>query len=191
MFAKNTKIKFEDGTIKTIKMVVLDVSLPKNFLEEKTGLIYGRGDFYSQTIGILEAWKCCHSPDHEDTSDIIETASFIIAHGLEEKTGGYTVVTDDNVNELLVYVPNEKSPFIIAIDEMMPEILAGNYDYSSFIKSVKIVSGKPSVNDLREQLREAIDREDYELCAKLRNKISKKEQTKKNTLKPFGYKKSK
>lgn len=185
----DTKIEFGNGTIKKIKMVVVDVSLPKKFLEERTGLIYGNGDFYAQTIGMLEAWKCSHSPDHQEANDIIAAAAVIIAHGLEEKTGGYTVVTDDEKNELLVYVPSSKESFIIAIDEMMPEILQHNYDYSSFIKSVRIVSGKQSVNDMREQLREAIAKEDYELCTKLRNKISKKEQTKKNTIKPFGYRK--
>lgn len=189
MKAPKTKIKLE-GEIRELELYIVDIDKVKTVLEEKTGLIYADGNFYSQTIGQLEAWKCNHSPDDPETSDVVLAATFVIAHGLAEMTGGYTAVTKDDDELVLVYTPNEKSPFVITIEPMMDEVLAGNYNYSEFVKGIEIIGTKVALDvtldSLRMQLKDAIEAEDYELCAKLRDKITKKAGNKLSTKDQFG-----
>lgn len=186
--AKRKVNKFSlEGRVYEFETIHLDVEMAREILEDLTGLIYGDGDFYSQTIGILEAWKCCHRPEDIRSKDVVQSATFVIADGLADKTGGQTILTIGEEERLFVLVDNVKEPFVIDINQMMPDVLSGEkYDYSDAIKKITLGGNKVDVDSLKEQLKQAIAAEDYELCAKLRDKLKKKQRNKYTTIDPFG-----
>ncbi len=174
MTKTKTIIEFEDGTRRNIDLFSVNYKNVKKFLEQQSGLKYGVGDFYPQTIGLISAWTACHSPNDTMADEFLGASQLIIAHGLAEKIGGYTAFTDDDNHELLVYSPNKKGHFVIMIEEMFTDILNGKYDYSEHIKNVKPSGGKITLDSLRTQLQKAVMEERYELAAILRDKITKK-----------------
>lgn len=167
------RIKFADGS--TRKIILTEVNeKPQEFLEKKTGLIYGQGDFYSQTIGILYSWICKHGPDDKFSQEVVAAAEMVIMRGLSEMTGGYAALDDEN-EEFLVYVPSSKGDYVILISKLMDKIIKeGEFSYVDEVLSVTKVGKKISVDELREQLKAALEVENYELAAKLRDRLKKK-----------------
>ena len=167
------RIKFDDGT--TRKIILTQVNeKPQKFLEKKTGLIYGHGDFYAQTIGILYSWICLHGPDDKFSQEVVEAAEMVIMRGLSEKTGGYAAIDDEN-GEFLVYVPSSKGEYVILISKLMDKIIReGEFSYADEVLRVTKVGKKISADELREQLKAALEVENYELAAKLRDRLKGK-----------------
>lgn len=166
------KIKFEDGRIRKIGFVEINEK-PRQFLEQKTGLIYGRGDFYSQTVGVLYSWICKHGPDDMFSGDVLAAAEVVILRGLAEMTGGYVAVDKDN-EEMMVYVPEAGAHYVIMTSTLMDKIINGEWSYADEIFKVETMGKKLSVDELRAQLKAALESEDYELAAKLRDKLNKR-----------------
>jgi hypothetical protein len=167
------RIKFEDGTIRKINFIEINDEAQK-FLEEKTGLLYGRGDFYAQTIGVLYSWICKNGPDDEFSDEVLEAAELVILRGLSEMTGGYAAVDEENM-ELLVYSPDSQGHFVILTSNLIEKIIKdGEFSYANEIFSVNTMGKKVTVDELREELKVALKDENYELAAKLRDKLSKR-----------------
>jgi hypothetical protein len=167
-----TKIKFSNGDIVEIKDIELKIAKLKQYLQKRTGLIYGKGDPYTQTIGVIAAWTAIHSPEHKDSDDFMEAAVLVMLNGLAEKTGGFLVYAA-KLEEAFVYVPAPSQNFVVRIQAGFYEMLSKNHwDYSNYIELVTTIGNKVTVDELREQLKIAIEKENYELAAKLRDKIN-------------------
>ena len=175
---EQTKIKLEDGTVIPLQIVNLKTNKIKKFLEKHTGLRYGKGDYFAQTISMLETWKYAHGPDHELTEAVMSAAILVIGTGIAERTGGYTVFSENETKDFLVFVPHPEGAHAFMMNDILEKILDGDYDYTENIVPVKIVGNKISLDDMRQELKEAQNKENYELAAILRDKINRKEKTK-------------
>ena len=172
MKPQQRKIKFEDGTERSIELV--DVSdNHRKFLEEKTALIYGRGDFLSQTVGVIKSWMFMHGPDDEFSDQVVTAATLVIAQGVSEKTGGYVARANDN-GECFVYVPAANEHYVVLISKIIHKIIGGEgFNDEEEVVKVKTVGTKITTDELREKLKEAVLTEDYALAAILRDKLNK------------------
>jgi hypothetical protein len=170
-----TRIKFEDGKEISIELFDFDFRKLKLFLEKNAGLKYGKGDFYAQTIGIWEAWRVGHFPDHKLFHEFLFNAMLMISHSIAEKIGGYIAIYESgNDSEFLIYVPDSKRDYVILMEEITKNIFERQYDLSNCIVHVEIIGAKITLNKLQEQLMAAVNSEDYELATKLRDKINTK-----------------
>jgi len=141
----NVKIKFRNGKITGLRPLIPN-DKPKKFLEKITGLKYGnrKDDIYPQTVGLITAFMCNHSPDDEQTPVVFATAQMVIGKWLSEKTGGTVCITDED--GLLVYSPNPEGHFIVDCQIITDGIIKGNWDYSKAVKRVKTID-EPQMKD--------------------------------------------
>lgn len=172
MKKETTRLKFEGDRVMTIVRCYFDYQKIKTFLEKHTGLIYGKGNFYSQTVGVLEAWKSCHSPEHELSLRVTCYAKYFIAYSMAKEKNGYTAYSEGSEKELVVYVPSKEGDYFIDIDELFENLLAGEYDYDNSIWSVEKVANEITLVELEEELVDAVNSENYELAATLRDQIN-------------------
>jgi hypothetical protein len=152
----------------------VDINKPIAYLEERTGLIYGKGDFYRQTVGMIYAWITFHPPQHEDTETFMSGAICILLCGIAEEAGGLLVYNADS-GECFVYVAEESQHYIVRIEKGIHDmIIASNWDFSPYIEPVTTMGKKISTDHLNHQLKEALADEDFELAAQLRDKIKRR-----------------
>lgn len=167
------RIKFEDGSIRNIVLSGID-DWAQQFLEGETGLICGVGDLYVQTVGLIFAWKCNHGPDDELAEQFMTAAQLMIIQALSEKYAGYPAIDQEN-SEFFVYIPTTTGELVINASNVFEKmVFEGDSSFADKIYKVTSKGKKLSIDELREQLKSAIEEENYELAAKLRNKLSKR-----------------
>jgi hypothetical protein len=167
------RIKFKDGEIRKIGLLGVNDG-PRIFLEKETGLTCGPGDLYAQAVGLIFCWISNHGPDDESADSFRAAAMLLMAQALSEKYAGY-MAEDTEHCEFLVYVPTTDGHLVIMINKLLNKILQdGDWSFTEEMFEVTILGKKLSTDELRGQLKSAIDEENYELAAKLRDKLNKR-----------------
>jgi UvrB/uvrC motif len=170
------KIKFSNGEVQTILPLQCDISKIKKELEKKTGLIFGYGHLYYQTVGMLYAYMSFRTLEFTGSDEVIANVMYAMAYGLAENEGGIICYVE-NTSELLVYIPHVSGyHYIIRFQNKFVEMLeTHNWIYVKAIELVETIEGMFPIEDLNLQLKKALETEDFELAAKLRDEISKKD----------------
>jgi hypothetical protein len=169
-----TKIKFENGEIKTIIPLRLDIQSVKKYLQEQTGLIYGYGHLYYQSLGLFYAWINFHTPKDPSYGKVFYTTILAMTCGIAENEGGIIAVIEGS-KEILVYVPHPSGyHYVYRFHNKFFDLWEShNWAYLHTMEMVKTIEGEFVIDDLNTRLKNALAEENFELAAKLRDEISK------------------
>jgi len=171
-----SKIKLSSGEVITIIPFRMNIQKIKKQLEQSTGLKFGYGHLYYQAIGMLNAYVSFRTLNYRGSEKVIANIMHIMAYGLGEMEGGI-VCLDRYSKELLVYVPHpSRYHYIIRFQNWFQDMIkTSNWNYMKTTEIVETVEGTFAINDLNRRLKNALKEEDYEMAAKLRDEISKKD----------------
>ena len=138
------RIQSVDGKIRRIVFIEINTKA-QHFLEDKTGIIYGQGDFGSQTIEVLSSWFSKHRPEEDLSKKILLAAEMVIAQGIANMCGGWAAKDFDTM-ETLVYVPGEQDEYVVLISPIMENIrLTGTLQIHNGLLRVKKIGN--GIND--------------------------------------------
>ena len=186
------QIKFEDGRIIKIKKVNFKIRKLQNLLEKKTGLIYGHGNLYAQTSGIIEAWKKLSSPQYKLSQTIAKAGSKILADFLAKKLSGFVAVDESGAQVFLVVpIENKDGHVALKVDDIAYHLAYPFFNYlnqfknvelSSIKVGVELASNNDSLEELNKQLEKARAEENVEWATSKSIKISSRRITTVNVL---------
>jgi len=157
-------LKFQDGKIRII-IIGGEYAAEKTFLEQASGIKFNSSPIALQLCDMIIMCdkKYCH--DEVFLSKICNACALLFAQNFAEANKGYMAYFEYS-NEPLVYIPSPHGHFIYQVDTNI---------YSQVGEEVTLISENPTIVDtLTVQINQAIDSEDYERAAKLRDEITKR-----------------
>ena len=138
---KQVIIKLQNGEIINAKPLTTN-NKPRHYLEKITGLKYsGNGDIYPQTVGVLNAYMCNHSPENDEAAYVFAAAQMVIVKDLAAKSGGHVFSVEDD--KFIVYVPCASGHYIIDGARIIDGIIEGIWSYEHAFQSVETIGESP------------------------------------------------
>jgi hypothetical protein len=173
------RIVFENGETKTIVPIRANMRVLKKTFKEHTGISYNFNEeyFFTQIENALLNWLDTHGLYHPAATELIHTAAVIIATEQQRQNGGFIAFVEEDFECLLVILPRNYQDYVWRISKMLDRTISGKEaDNEKLITCITVLEDeiiKPTINSLEKELSIAVDTENYELAAKLRDKIAK------------------
>ena len=166
---KKVILKFDDGVVRTVRYAHRKVRMGElpdyNTFTSK---------FDDKLLRVIE-WLANLKIEYRLSQDVISNATLAIGQIIAKESGGQVAITDDT-EEYLVYVPNHLGHYVVLLDKFIQQIINDeDWDLSGIVRVQTIGTSTNKVSSkekLSMQLAEAIENENYELAARLRDEVN-------------------
>ena len=176
MEEEKIKIRCPDGAVRTLRPVEPAENVLRKYFSEHTGLNYDevqRGFLSCYIIKALKDWLNKHGLHHPEAGSLILAAEGIFAGDQAKKSNGFVAFTEED-EECLLVCPYCSDPYVWRISKMIYDDIVGRrISDKKRIVCVNLLNWEKedTVENLTEQLNQAVAVEDYELAAILMNRI--------------------
>jgi hypothetical protein len=169
------KIRFEDGSIRTLKPVAPKIEELREYFQSYTGVNFNSNEWiYLLVVKALKRWLNINGFHHPAAAGLIVAAEGIVASAQAKQSDGFIAFAEED-EECLLVCPDPCDPYVHRISKMVYNDITGRrISVKKLIVNVEFLNLRNgnNVEDLMYQLDLAIEAEEFEQAAKLRDRIT-------------------
>lgn len=170
------KIKFEDGTIRTLRPVAPKIEELMEYFHSYTGISYNSGEWiYKLVVKALKKWLNANGFNHPAAAGLIVAAEGIVAYEEAKLNDGFIAFAEED-EECMLVCPDPDDPFVHRISKMVYNGITGReITVKKLIVSIEFLNLRNgnNIEDLEYWREQAVATENYEKAAELRDKIAR------------------
>lgn len=171
------RIRFKNGDVLTMIPISIDGGVMKKF-EQLTGIKFEEGDnINKRTVQTVKTWLSKRGLHHRDSNELIDLAERVIALNFDPDKETIMTFAEEN-HECCVYIIHDTENEIFRVSKALYAAVTNKFEPLELDEQrpeVETLSGLGQVKYIKElnaELKKAVEAEDYETAAAIRDKIN-------------------